>query len=681
MGLPLTRQPETTRPRAKLAAFDIETRGFGGEIRGIGWRVEGDPDVNMSHDPEEWIDDLLSRKGRVIWYAHNAGGFDLLHLLPYLRAREGVSIQIIWQGRKGRCIGMVVKQGRRRLELRDSFAICPTSLKKMAVAFAPELPKGELDFEHVTWDWRNREHRDYLRRDVDALLTSVVTIWELSWKTFSCWPRWTLGSTAMRAWRQMLPEKTCIWQLNRPVEDWIRAGYYGGFVFLRHYGSKSNVVALDVNAMYPAVMRDHEFPLGSPFKVTAYDPRRLGIYKCVCYVPQSVGLPCLPLRHKDGVRWPTGHFATTVTTPEIEYARSLGCAVEVVEGYVWPERIAPFREMVDRCEALRKDAPSKSGLSEFVKYLQNSLYGKFGTRREAEDVLLTEDEELAMKHGYRPAIRPESGEIVDGVWIKGKEIDAPYIQPQWAAYVTAYARIKLHRLIRKVGISECWYGDTDSVWCDAEAADNAITKGLVELSKWHYGAVKRDGPYQRVEWRAAKVYCVWDEPTIDTPDGHFITAKGIPRKGRKTWYWHRPKSYVKWEGMIGMRNLITADADPALAVARRRRYSDLSASKGWAVKADGHTVEPVEANPVLDQELEQEAWCLRASARQKAEIRLALAHLRGDVLRCGGIAPTRTWPRESIPRAVRRLHGLPADYVASELGFDTADALLDSLRG
>lgn len=677
MAYPLNRQPVAKRPRQLLAAFDIETDGFGGKVLGVGYRVEGDTKATLTRDPDEWVDAILKDKRRIIWYAHNAGGFDLLHLLPYLRAREGVSISVIWQGRKGRCIGMVVKQGRRRCELRDSYAICPTTLAKMADAFAPELPKGELDFDKVTWQWSNTEHRAYLARDVDALLTSVLRIWELSWATFTCWPRWTLGSTAMRAWRQMLPETACIWQLNRPVEDWVRQGYYGGFVFLRHYGFKEDVTALDVNAMYPSVMREFEFPSGTPCRTTFYSDTRLGMYRVTCYVPQAVKLPCLPLRHKEGVSWPTGKFETVVTTPEIEYARSLGCAVEVIDGYVWPDRMRPFVEIVDKCESLRKGSPPKSALSEFTKYLQNSLYGKFGTRREAEDVLLTIDDADAIERGYSPAFRSDDNSLIDGVWVKGKEIDAPYIQPHWAAYVTAYARLKLHRVIANVGVDRCWYGDTDSVWCDSEAADQAANSGLIELSQWHYGALKRDGPYARVEWRAAKVYCVWDDPPeeADKFPEVSITAKGIPKRGRTPWYWKRPKEYVKWEGMAGMRSLLEARPSagpPSLAVDRRRRYSDVAASKSWVLGLDGHTVSPVDcAEP--DELLEAEG---------RAELRAAraeLAQLRGQVLAFGGIAPSREYPRGSIPRGLLRVHGLAPDVMAGEVGYSTADELLGAL--
>lgn len=589
MPRPLRHESATAMPRRRMAAFDIETVGFGGAIVGIGWKVEGDEAVTLSTDPMALCAQfLLARKHRrVLWYAHNAGGFDLLHLLPYLR-QTGASIDIIWQGKSGRCIGMILRRGSVRTEIRDSFAIFPGSLLDMTTKLAPELMKmtGAIDFEQESYDPENALHRAYLTRDVDGLLTSVTRLWDIVRDAFDCWPRWTLGSTAIRAWQQTIPEQIVFWPMRRECEDYCRLGYFGGLTFMRWYGERTDVSAADINAMYPSVMRDFRFPVGTPRFTHNYERNRLGIWHVRCHVPTSIALPILPMRHKSGVRWPHGEFETYCTSPEIDYARELGCKVEVLAGYVWPDSQYLFVDFVDRAEALRKpytDAPDDP-MSFMVKILQNALYGKFGAKREGEDTVVTDDYMWAQAEGYVPATNGRTGESIPSVWTRPSYIDSSYIQPHWAAFVTAYARIRLHKLVMSIGVDKVFYGDTDSAWCETSALRQAITDGRIMHSKWHYGDVKIEGPYERVEWIASKVYASWDR------DGKFrLKAKGIPKRHRTESSWLNRDLVIRWEGMTTMRTFLQSGE---LTGQRKRGWSQIRNSKSWTLAADGHTVMP-----------------------------------------------------------------------------------------
>lgn len=654
-----------------LGAFDIETVGLGGEILAVGWQVEGDPKPTLSTDPMDLINAMVRRSDkRVIWYGHNAGGFDLLHLLPYLR-QTGAEISPIWQGRHGRCIGMVIKRGRERTELRDSFAMVPSSLAKMASALCPELPKmvDAIDFETETYDHSNPTHRAYLTRDVESLLAAMIRLWEITRDTFGVWPRWTLGSTALSAWTLTLGESEVYWPMRRVVEDFARLAYFGGLVFLRYFGMKFDISAADVNAMYPSVMRANLFPVGVPWGVCKFDTQRLGIYHVKVFVPFAVKLPIVPLRHKAGVRWPTGWFETYITTPEIKYARELGCVVDILEGYVWPDMRHLFTEFVNSAETLRRDHVADA-IGLIVKYLQNALYGKFGARREAEETLITDDMMGALEDGWRIVINPKTAYPVDGVYTRNKEIDASYIQPHWACYVTAYARIRLHRLVMAVGIDRVWYGDTDSVWADSEAITDALASGRVRGSPWHYGDVKIEGPYYSVEFIASKVYCVRD---VDNRIA-MVKAKGIPNRKREKSFLDRSVQ-VQWESMTTMHGLLTGTE--TLSGMRKRSWSDIRSSQSWKLADDGESVLPVHVDQAADAMAAEETrkgWEARQEALDRLEARRSL---RRQIMAAGGLRPNRDY--QAIPRSLRRRSGNSPDKVAAEIGYDSADDLFSDL--
>ena len=660
---PLAKSEPVKAPRRKLGAFDIETRGLGGEILAVGWQVEGEA-VRISANPQDLVSAFFRRAHRdrrVVWYGHNAGGFDLLHLMPYLR-ETGAEIVPIFQGRAGRCIGMVLTRGRQRLELRDSMAIFPKSLADMTKTLCPEMPKltGAIDFETETFDIGNPTHQAYLTRDVESLLLAVTRIWEIVRNTFQVWPKWTLGSTALRAWTLTLGESEAYWPMRREVEDFCRSAYTGGLPFIRWYGEKHNITAVDVNAMYPAVMRENLFPVGTPWKDSKFDARRLGIYRVKAEVPLTVKLPILPVHHKSGVRWPTGSFEAWVTSAEIKYARELGCRVDIIEGYIWPDQQDLFSEFVNTAEQLRRQHTGDA-VAEMVKILQNSLYGKFGARREGTETLITDDWEKAFEEGYQPMIRTSDGEIQEGIWHREKEIDASYIQPHWATFVTAYARIKLHKLIMAIGVDQTYYGDTDSAWCDTEAVNTAIANGSVKVSEWHYGDVKLEGPFNTVEWVAAKVYAIRD----NRGELQTVKAKGIPRRQRLPGFAARDLQ-VHWESVSTMKTFLKG---AAISSDRKRGWSDIRSSLSWRLSNDGHTVIPWHVSLEDDLETERRRREREEASQRRLELRELRRELRGRILTLGGLAAP--W----APLAVRRKLGQPPDRLADELGYSSADQL------
>lgn len=591
--LPLKRLHQAKSRRPRLAAFDLETNNLSGEILSVCWRIEGESEATLSTNPQDLIDAILapSRQRKLIWYAHNAGEFDLKHLLPFL-VETGIPINEIPQGKLGRCIGFVLHAGRRKIELRDSYALCPMKLSAMTAAYCPELPKleGAIDFENgEVFDIRNAEHRAYALRDVDSLLSAITRLWEANWQVFGCWPKWTSGSSAMRAWQQTLDKDFIMWPLPTRAEAMARYAYYGGYAPIRQRGVFHNVSSYDFNRMYPSVMRGNEFPYGLSEGTSEYMEGKLGVYRVKVKAPTDPdALTIIPKRIETGVVWARGEFVTTITSVEIEYGRKHGYEFQVLDGFYWNQTVRPFDKFVDICEAYsREHVGDAIGMQ--VKLTGNSLYGKFGSKRERADLLISQDEASALADGYTPMIDGQTGKIVPFVFCKPGTINQPYIQPHWAAFITAYARQRLHSMMVDIGVERLIYGDTDSMHLKG-----AIDESKLPMHPSAYGSLKVER-FATLEIDAPKSYkTIPLEITDKTPV--VIHSKGVPGRVRTLAAWEARNTLdndgkrftVHWEGLRSMRVALShANGLRAVPVAYKRAFSDLANSKSWIVLPGG----------------------------------------------------------------------------------------------
>jgi hypothetical protein len=98
---------------------------------------------------------------------------------------------------------------------------------------------------------------------------------------------------------------------------------------------------------------------------------------------------------------------------------------------------------------------------------------------------------------------------------------------------------------------------------------------------------------------------------------------------------------------------------------------------------DGEGITPrgalIEVQRDTEEELrfaEEERWRWEAAKTVLADWRA----FRQLVLAHGGVRPDRDFPAQSIPRDLRRRHGLPADEMADTMGFETADSFIEEAK-
>ena len=427
-----------------------------------------------------------SRDGWV-YYAHNGGGFDWLHFLPIIAA-AGYHYEIMTVSSTIQMLK--VKRSKndksKGWTFLDSMKLIPTSLKKAAKAFGAGTQKEEIDYNTHEKDPR---WSDYLKADCISLYQTLVRFHDLIEISLRGEVGITAASTAMKTYRRAYQPFPI--ERHSGEHDFFRESYYGGRVEI-HRKSAEGLHYYDVNSCYPFVMRE-PMPVGEAVEWSGTPPEsvkagRVGFAEAEVWVPESIRIPVLPVRHPKTGRllFPVGKFSGVWDAAEILAAQAQGATIKWGRS-VWIEARPVLREMVDDLYKYRdKSRPGyDEGLSVTAKILSNSLYGKFAMSTEREKIVVLQPED-EIPENARPA-QPMNPDCA--VWYVTEECDAPYIAPQIASHVTALARLTLHKYLtiaEERGVLA--YCDTDSIITTADLSD-FVGPGLGRLKDEGEGVI------------------------------------------------------------------------------------------------------------------------------------------------------------------------------------------------
>lgn len=583
---------ETVPPIGKSAEYAL----FGDYADGF-LKYEDDNTFYRARTMKEMLEIILKRPN-VILYAHNAKGYEFNYLIDEIREMK-LNVHIIMQGESG-IIGMIIDLGEEgKIDIRDSLALIPMGLGKATKAFQTPTQKGDIGLqEGEIYDPDNQEHVDYCKSDVQSTIEIVQAKIQTTFDIFGCGVGYSAASTAMSAWKTTIPKGHSYWRMPHHFEKFCREGYYGGFVYPGHdIHIHEDVISIDRNAAYAAAMRCG-VPTGKPRYVTAYEEGKPGMYECFIKADKSVQIPCIPHRKKNILEWPIGRFKTIITSMEIDFARSKGYDIRIEEGLVWDQFEYPFNIFLDLCEDIEMNEPDKKPS---VKLDRNSLYGKFGSKFEVKEICLSED---FLEDDWIPLVDEDSGIINFFLWTRNKENDAEYINPHWAAWITAYERLWMFETMVLVGMEHVRYGDTDSVKADGFRVNELIQNGSITISN-KYGDCKIDEEYDWFQCLGPKVYHglltkpVCKKPHICPNNNHVcrhkMRAKGIPSKSlsgdlfEQAYLGNFPKtSFVSSNGtFVRMKN-------PLLIMQKEvsRCMTNFRESQTWKVDENGLVHQP-----------------------------------------------------------------------------------------
>ena len=579
-------RPSSRSDRKPYAVLDIETDGLRGPL--LYWTATCECAggvVSSGRSAASLWRHVLVHESRThanrdhVWWAHNGGEYDYVYLFDSAKddaRRREATVHPVMRGQS--MIGFRVTKGHHRTDLRDSYALLPASLASLAAQLAPELPKLDIGLaKGVTFDPDDPEHVAYAERDVRALLAVLVRFRSIVSDRFGgTLPSWSAASTALRAWQQTLDPDVSYAPGHARADALARAGYYGGLVHPGTTAPQVDVATVDVNSMYPSVMRDGGVPAGWSMPVRAYDPDRPGFYVVEVDVPADAPFTFLPYRDPVGnLAWPTGTFSTVISSIELQAALDRGYGVRVRSGSVWQRLDRPFGRFVAEVERMRAEG---GALSLVGKLLGNGLYGKFGAKPTNDEWMIADE---SPGSGWWPASDDPDDESMVGLWRKsGVPNRAPYLLPHWAAWITAGARLRLVAIAEAIGAAEVVYTDTDSVTAPAALVRAAIERGDVREGT-AFGDVKVEAVWHSYRVVAPKVY-----RGVTTKGKRVRKAKGIPARLRPAAFGGRT---VGWESPNAALQVMRG---APMVTARTRRLSDVRNSLAWRVRDDG-TVRPV----------------------------------------------------------------------------------------
>lgn len=345
---------------------------------------------------------------------------------------------------------------------------------------------------------------EYCQRDTD-IITKVFGKWMDFLKLHDLGRfSYTMAGQAFLAYRYRFMNKVIYIHNHEHFTKFERKCYLGGRTECFYIGKldKDITYYLDINSMYPFVMRTQKMPTRI-LKVESY-PKKVMLhywlkkYHCLAYVAIDTNEPVYPLIKDHRLCFPIGRFSTYLCHAELEYAFSHGHIHSI--GYIaLYQKTIIFDEYIKFFHNLKR-MYEKEGNKSFrfmTKRMMNSLYGKFAQRI---DVLSFEDSIEEPRYSHDRILNLKDGkwyrELVLGHSRKVYEEGAGEAYDGFVAIsasITSAARIYLWSLMKEAGRENVFYCDTDSMLVNPEGyerlsehiQDNVLGKLTLEKTSHH----------------------------------------------------------------------------------------------------------------------------------------------------------------------------------------------------
>lgn len=387
------------------------------------------------------------------------------------------------------------------------------------------LKKLKVNFDTVT----KSRLKKYCRRDVEILKRVMIMYFEFL-ETHDCGNfAMTRASQSMRAFRHRFMTKKICMHTEADIIDFERSAYMGGRTECFELGNIKGgpFVTLDINSMYPFVMRNYEMP------TKLVDTRKnisieylnniINEYCVIAHVTIKTNEPCYAIRSKNKIIFPTGYFKCYLCTAGIKYALENKHIIKIHKISIYEKDII-FKEYVDYFYDLRGEYKLQNNdiYNRYAKIFMNSLYGKFG-QRISKTEYGTYDGDIEYYRGEY--IDSKTGERGTETYIMnthivecGEEISNKSFVAI-PAHITEYARLLLWKIIKQVGYNNVLYCDTDSI----KIRKKDFKKVKYKVDNNELGALKIEDEYKKFIINGNKDYIQDDT----------IKLKGVPPRATK----------------------------------------------------------------------------------------------------------------------------------------------------
>jgi len=421
----------------------------------------------------------------------------------------------------------------------------------------------------------------YCERDVEITAASLQRYMEFNRLHDTGKFSLTRASQSFSAYRHRFMSEAVYFHDRPEITALERAAYFGGRTECFFIGEPAGgpFTFLDVNSMYPHVMREYRYPRRLFMHVT--DPtdgflsQVLGRAAYIARVRIRTEDPAYAVRGENKVLFPVGEFDTYVCTGGLERAIRRGELVKIYELAVY-EAGDLFSDYVEYFYPLKSAYKSEGNAiyTRMVKLYLNSLYGKFGQQ-------ISEDTYESAPDHPGPA-RIHNIDTASGVsWtetylfntriISSGRTEGTMSLAAIPAHVTEYARLQLWDHIRSAGAENVLYCDTDSLVVPAHLAERIAPAG----GSTRLGRLAVDKTAERLALHGPKDYEL---------DG-VLHAKGIPAGAEEL----GPATFG-YDQFLGMISHLTAGEDRVFITRRVEKHLAREYDKG--IVTAGGRVEP-----------------------------------------------------------------------------------------
>jgi len=427
-------------------------------------------------------------KTKLVVFAHNIF-FDLWISQIYPQAfAEG------WRSKIPYSKGMVyldsIRKGKQTIAFINTGNFFQTTVKKMGNMVG--AAKGDVDFNIAT----NSELAKYCERDTEIIEKAMLQWFTFLRKNDMGNFAQTLAGQAMNAFRHRFMKVPIYIHRDKQPADLEKAAYFGGRCEAFYIGKvkAKKIYKLDINSMYPGVMKVNYFPVRFRYKKEKLAVNRLPEFlKDNCLVAQvklKTDIPAYPKKYEKRLIFPVGTFETTLCTPELTYAYEHAHIVEIGECALYNRAII-FDKYVETLYKLRQHfkAMSNEIFDYASKILLNSLYGKFAQKQRENEI---EDYPDKNQVSSKIIINADSESITREVCFGGSlkkstmlDVESYHSFTGISAHVTSYARRKIQEVLDILPKKSYFYGDTDSLFV-SKTGMNAMKNEIdeTELGKW-----------------------------------------------------------------------------------------------------------------------------------------------------------------------------------------------------
>lgn len=406
----------------------------------------------------------------------------------------------------------------------DSLKKIPMTIKLMAKSFGLPIEKGEIDYRKqrdIGYEPTEKELA-YLYNDIYILSESLKQFFSRSLN------KMTLSSDALKVYIDTLGGREKFRSVF-PIEnnwDYIKQAYRGGFVYVSDLAKGRDIkkgVHLDVNSLYPSIMRYSNLPYDEGVYYTGkYEQDNkypLYVQRLMCsFDIKKDHIPTIQV--KNDPRFNAREFLKTTNYQDViltltNYDLELLFkhydvdVVKWVDGYKYKSCNGLFDRYVDKYteEKIQCKKNGDMGGYTIAKRMMNALSGKFGSQihRMNKEPYIGVDNVLHFRDGKKVICEPVYLPVV--------------------TFITAIGRYKVITAAQE-NYDRFLYSDTDSLFLEGEELPD------LEIDKYKLGAWDVESIFDRARFLKAKTY-------VEDIDGKGLKVKvaGLSSEAQKSVTW------------------------------------------------------------------------------------------------------------------------------------------------